>query len=202
MGVGRIPRAHLFDRRGEQAGAVEDVGVLGKEAEDQPRHQMVHVMAALDGSPLGVVLQQFDIEAVETARRPDVEGAFADLPDGGDAGERQEEAEMVRELGMGAGDGLAARQVLGLERLSVGRQNELRFGPGRRRAGPQRGEGRGDLAGGGDGDMDVVRLKDTTQVGPVRLALAQAPEGRLLVAEGLQEGERELAGVERPLGEG
>jgi hypothetical protein len=49
--------------------------------------------------------------------------------------------------------------------------------------------------------MDVVGLEDTTQVGPVRLALAQALESRFLVAEGLQEGERKLPGVERPLGE-
>jgi hypothetical protein len=49
--------------------------------------------------------------------------------------------------------------------------------------------------------MDVVGLKDSAQVGPVRLALSQALEGRFLVAEGLQERERELAGVERPLGE-
>src|SRR5206468_10455579 len=41
----------------------------------------------------------------------------------------------------------------------------------------------------------------TTQVGPVRIALAQALEGRFLVAEGLQECERELAGVEQSLGE-
>ncbi len=49
--------------------------------------------------------------------------------------------------------------------------------------------------------MDVVGLKDAAQVGLVRLALAQALEGRFLVAEGLQEGERKLPGVERPLGE-
>src|SRR5205085_1587143 len=35
----------------------------------------------------------------------------------------------------------------------------------------------------------------------VRLALSQPPEGRVLVAEGLQEGERKLRCVERPLGE-
>ena len=98
VGVGRIPRAHLLDGGGEQAVAVEDVGVLGEEAEDQPRHEMVHVVAALGRAPFGVVLQQLDIEPVQAAGRPDVEGAFADLLDGGDAGQRQEEAEMVREI--------------------------------------------------------------------------------------------------------
>ena len=56
---------------------------------------------------------------------------------------------MVREVGIGAGNRLAARQVLGLERVAVGRQDELRLGPGCRRVGLQRGEGLNDLVGGG-----------------------------------------------------
>jgi len=48
--------------------------------------------------------------------------------------------------------------------------------------------------------MDVVGLKDSAQVGPVRFALAQALDRRVLIAEGLQEVERKLAGVERPFG--
>ena len=76
---------------------------------------MIHVVAALGGAPFGVVLQKLDVEPVQAAGRPDVEGVFGDLPDGGDASQRQEEAEMVGEVLVGAGDGLAARQVLGLE---------------------------------------------------------------------------------------
>ena len=49
--------------------------------------------------------------------------------------------------------------------------------------------------------MDVVGLEDTAQVGFVRFALAQALDRRLLVAEGCEEGEGELPGVERLLGE-
>jgi hypothetical protein len=79
-------------------------------------------------------------------------------------GAAEEEAEVIRKAGVGAGDGLAARQVLGLERVPIGRQNELRLGSGSRRAGLQGGEGFRDLAGDGDGDMDVVRLKDAAQV--------------------------------------
>ena len=75
-------------------------------------------------APFGIVLQKLDIELVQAAGCPDVEGAFADLFDGGDPGERQEEAEMVREVGIGAGDRLAGRQVLGLEvSPSVARMN-------------------------------------------------------------------------------
>ena len=124
MGVGRVPRAHLLDRGREQTVSVEDVGVLGEETEDQPRHEMVHVVAALGGSPFGVVFQKLDIEPVQAACRPDVERAFADLLDGGDPGQRQEEAEVVREVLIGAGDRLAARQVLGLEVRAVGREDE------------------------------------------------------------------------------
>jgi hypothetical protein len=49
--------------------------------------------------------------------------------------------------------------------------------------------------------MDVVGLKDAAQVGPVRLALAQALEGGFLVPEGLEEGERKLLRIERLLRE-
>ena len=124
----------------KQALADEDVGVLGEEAEDQPRHEVVHVVAALGRAPFGVVLQQFDVEPVEAAGGPDVEGVFADLADGADARQRQEEAEVVREVLIGAGDGLAARQVFGLEVDAVGGQDELRLGLGRRRAGLERGQ--------------------------------------------------------------
>ena len=76
------------------------------------------------GSPFGVFLQQLDIEPVQAAGGPDVEGAFADLLDGGDAGQRQEEAEMVREVGIGAGDRLAGvRSSASNSSPSVARMN-------------------------------------------------------------------------------
>jgi hypothetical protein len=46
--------------------------------------------------------------------KPYVEGTVAELFDGRDPGKRQEEAEMIREVGVSAGDRLAARQVLSL----------------------------------------------------------------------------------------
>ena len=55
--------------------------------------------------------------------------------------------------------------------------------------------------GAADGDVDVVGLKNAAEVGLVRLALAEALEGRLLVAEGFEEREGELLRVERPLGQ-
>ena len=77
MGVGRVPRAHLLDGGREQTVADEDVGVLGEEAEDQPRHEVVHVVAALGRAPFGIVFQKLDIEPVQAAGGPDVEGVLA-----------------------------------------------------------------------------------------------------------------------------
>src|SRR5260370_635326 len=163
---------------------------------------MIHVRAALGRAPFRVVLQKFDVEPVQAAGGPDVEGAVADLFDGRDPGKREEETEMVWEVAIGAGDRLAARQILGLEGVSIRCQNVFGFGPGGRLAGLERGERLSDLAGSGDGDMDVIGLKDTAKVGLIRLALTQAFNRRFLVAEGLEEGEGELLGAERLFGEG
>jgi hypothetical protein len=89
---------------------------------------MIHVGAALGRAPFGIVLQKFDIEPVQAAGGPNVEGAVADLFIGRDPGKRQEEAEMVREVGIGAGDRLAARQVLGLKGVSIGGHNVFGLG--------------------------------------------------------------------------
>src|SRR3546814_14088884 len=88
---------------------------------------MVHVRAALGSAPIGIVLQQLDVELVEPTRGADVERAFAHLLDGGDPGKRQEEAEMIGELGEGAGDRFAGKQILCLERF---RSEERRVGKG------------------------------------------------------------------------
>src|SRR5262245_13573234 len=98
MGIGRVPRAYSLVRGGEQAGPLEDIGFLSEEAEDQPCHETVHVLAALGGSPFGVVLQQLDVELVQAASGPDIERAFADLLDSRDPREGQEETEVVREI--------------------------------------------------------------------------------------------------------
>jgi hypothetical protein len=73
VGVGGVLRAHLRDDIGKQALPDEDVGVLGEKAKDEPRHEVIHVVAALGPAPLGVVLQQLDIKPVQAAGRPDVE---------------------------------------------------------------------------------------------------------------------------------
>ena len=72
---------------------------LGEEAEDQPRHEMVHVVPPRRRSPFGVLFQKLDIELVQAAGGPDVERVVADLLDGRDAGERQEKAEMIGKSG-------------------------------------------------------------------------------------------------------
>ena len=155
--------------------AVEDVGVLGEEAEDQPGEEVVEVFAAGRRVPVGVLLQQLDVEPVEAAGGPDVEGVLADLLDRGDAGQRQEEAEVVGKVGVGAGDGLAVDEVLGLEALAVGGQDELGLVAGGGRTLPQRGERRRHFAFRADLDVDVVALEHPAgQVGLVRVAALAA----------------------------
>ena len=113
---------------------------------------------------------------------------------------------MVREVAIIAGDRWrVGHEVLGFEPLTVGGQDELGLKPGCRRARLERRQGVRHLARRGDGDVDVVGLKHAApragKVGPVRFALAQAPERRFLVAECLQERERKLRGVKRLPGE-
>jgi len=56
MRVGRIPLAHLSDSVSEQPVSIEYVGALGEETEDQPRHEVVHVVPTYGGAPVWVVL--------------------------------------------------------------------------------------------------------------------------------------------------
>jgi hypothetical protein len=158
-------------------------------------------MAALGGAPVGVVLQQFNIKAVEAACGLDVKGTLADLFDSGDAREGQEEAEVIGELLKGASDGFAADQVLGLEILPIGSEDELGFELGGGRAVFKRHEGVRDRAGGAGGDMDVVALEDPAQIGFVRVTLAQLLDLGRLAPKSLKKSKREFSWVEWYFGE-
>ena len=102
-----IALGHLINRGREQVAAVKNAGVFRIEAENQPRHEMVHVMAAFRFAPFRIILQQLHIQLVQAACGADVKRALADLLNGGDAREREEEAEMVREIFVLAGDSFA-----------------------------------------------------------------------------------------------
>ncbi|HEV8524398.1 MAG TPA: hypothetical protein VGQ71_07845 [Terriglobales bacterium] len=158
-------------------------------------------MAALRRAPFRVVFQQFDVQAIQAAGGPDVEGVFADLADGADARQRQEEAEMVWEVLEGAGDGLAAGQVFGLEVRAVRGKDELRLGLGRRRAGLESGQRLRHPTCVAGQDVDVAGLENAAQVGLVRRPSAKAFDGRRLVAEGFKERIRELCGIKGMLRE-
>jgi hypothetical protein len=115
------------------------------------------------------------------------------LLDGGDARQRQEEAEMVMEIGIGAGDRRIVRgEVFGLERLAIGRENEAGFSARGGGAGAQSRNCGGGLAWRAGGNVDVVGLKDAAQIGLVRHTGAQAFERGFLVPESLKELEGEL----------
>ena len=98
VGVAAIDCTHLFKCSAEEVVAEEDVGVFGEEAEDEARHEVVHVVAAVGACPVGVVLEECGVEAVEFCGGADVEGAVADGLDGADARQAQEEAEVVGEV--------------------------------------------------------------------------------------------------------
>ena len=145
---------------------------------------MVHILATASRAPFGVVLQKLDIEPVQAARGPDVERALADLLDGRDAGERQEGPEMIGEVLVGADDRrIIRRQVLGLDRLPIRRENELGLGLGGRRARLQRREGLRDLADRANGDVNVIGLKDPADVRLVRPPPSEPPDRGFLLSK-------------------
>jgi len=191
VGVRGIARAHLREGGGEEALAVEDGGVFGKEAEDQARHEVIEVFAAGGGGPLGVVLEELYVEAVQAAGGLDIEGVFADLLYGGDTGEREEKAEVLVKVGVGAGERLAVGEVLGLEAAAVGGEDELGLLAGGGGALGQGGERGGDLALGADAEVEVVALKDAAgEVGLVGIAAAEAVQGGFFCCRRLRERRR------------
>ena len=201
MSVGRVASAHFLYGGRKQATAGEDVRVLGEEAENQAGHKMIHVGAAFRGIPLRVVPPQFDIESVQAAGRPDIEGAFPDLLDCRDSGQREEVSEVIREVAVRADDRRrVASQVLGLEGFPVRGENKFGLGSDRSWTGLEGGEQLCNLTGSGDSDVNIAGLQHSAQVGFVGFPFTQPLEGRFLVAESLQEGEREFRSIECLLG--
>jgi len=157
-------------------------------------------MAFFRAAPVGVVLDQLDIEPIEAAGGANVKGTFADLLDGGDTGERQEEAEMIGESGVTAGDGFTGGDVLGLEIDAIGGEDELRLGAGGGGAVAKGCQGRCDIARRAGREVDVVGLQDAADIGLVRCAGAQPLDRRVLVAEGHEEGIGEFGRIKGLLG--
>lgn len=76
-------------------------------------------------APLGIVLEQLDIQPVQPARRPDVERALTDLPDGRYAGEALLRVRAVQPLeidpdGMSGGSAFVIQLVEGQARAYFG----------------------------------------------------------------------------------
>ena len=121
MGVGAVRLGHLLDGPGEEVVLGEDASVLREEAEDKACEKVVEFLATFIGIPIRVITPELNIELVHPPGRLDIEGVVADLLDGGDAREGQEEPELVRKLREGAGEGLAVDEVLGFDELAVRR---------------------------------------------------------------------------------
>ena len=163
---------------------------------------MVEIFAAGVAVPVGVGLEQFDVEAVESPSGADVEGVFGDLADGGDAGQREEEGEVIRKVLVLAGERRdVGGEVFGVQLQAVGGEDELSLVPGRRGAVPQGSERSGHLTGRCDLDVDIAALENPADVGLVRVAGLEAFEGGLLVAERLEKGVGELRRHEGRFGE-
>ncbi len=206
VGVRGIPGAHLIDGGGKSPRAGEDIRILGEEAEDQPRHEVVQVMAAGGGAPLGIVFKQLDVELVQAAGGLDIKGVFAYLPHRGDPRQRQEETKMIREFRVIAGNRFAVRKVLRLELHAIGGEDELRLVLQRRRAFPKGCQGIRDRPRRAGGEVDVIPLEDTGgEIGLVGGAFAlclEAFDSCRLVPEGFEEVEREAGRIELCFREG
>ncbi|MNF97515.1 hypothetical protein D3C84_803460 [compost metagenome] len=137
MGVGAVAFAVLLNRFGKQAIAIKDVSVFCKKTEHQPRHKVVHVGATFVLGPVRVLVQQLDVQLVQAAGGAHVDGVVLDLLDGGDAGQRQQETEVVGKVRVVAGDGFTRDQLFGLQRLPIGGKDKLGLGFCGGRAGAQ-----------------------------------------------------------------
>ena len=124
MRIRGIAFAHIPDGVGEQVRALKNVGIFGEEAENQAGHEVVHFMTFIRLFPIGVFLQQFQIQPVQAAGGADVKGTFTDLLDRGNPGQRQEETEMVGKVRIITNHGRIIRfQILGLEVKAIGGQD-------------------------------------------------------------------------------
>ncbi|HMP82168.1 MAG TPA: hypothetical protein PKA41_05605 [Verrucomicrobiota bacterium] len=176
---------------------MEDVRVFGEETENQPGHEVIHLLPPLVGIPIRVGPEQFDVKLVQSPGRLDVEGVFPDLPDRGDSRQRQEEPEVIVKVSEVACDRFAIRNVFGFEAFSVRGEDELCLLPSSRRALPERGERGGDLSFRTNFDVDVVALKDAAEVGLVGVPALEPLNRRRPIPESLKKRERKRLRVER-----
>jgi len=138
------------------------------------------------------IVKSLDAEAVhreakvEAAGGADVEGAFANLLDRGDAGEWQEEAEMVWEVFVFADDGcVIGSEVFRLEIAAIGGEDVFGFVASGGGAVSKLIQSGGDFSGGAGGNVNVVVLEDGTwDVGFVGFAFAEAVYGGGFIAKG------------------
>ena len=164
MQIAGIPVTHLREGVAKEASAVENIGVFSKEAEDQPRHEMVHLMTAFGGAPRRVVFEQLYVEPVQAAGSADVKRVLANLFDSRNACQRQEKTEVVRELRVVADNRLATFQLLSLQRFAISGKHVLGLSPQCSWAGLEGRQCLGDLAGLTHRQVDIACLQYTAQI--------------------------------------
>ena len=120
MRVRGIAAAHLLDGLREQPLTMKDMSIFGKETEDQLRHKVVEILAALGLVPVRVFLQQFTVQAVEATGSLDIK-AFSRIcltvviPPSG------------KKVGIVAGNSSTICEGFGLKAFAVSGENELGF---------------------------------------------------------------------------
>nr|WP_250698472.1 hypothetical protein [Acetobacter pasteurianus] len=194
----RGPFRHGLDGSGEQI-VQEDPGILGKKAEDEARHEMVHVVAAFFRCPVGVFLQKFDIKTVQARRGLNINRVVFDLLDGRNARQGQEKPEPISQMREHICNVLIFRTVFRLKRHPIRGQQKPCLGRLGLGAFPEQIEGLGNMPLRTNGQMDVVALKHRS--GNVRAVILAKPLDRdIAVSERLQELERKFPGIKRCLG--
>lgn len=181
---------------------MEDAGVFGKEAENQPRHEVIEIMSAIRRVPVRVFPEQLDIELVQASGGLDVESVFANLFDRGDSCQRQKKTEVIGKIGVVADERFAISEVFRFQSFAIGGEDELCFGARRLRAVAQCVQRFGNATIFANSEMDIIALKNAAgQIGLIRIAAAKPLERGLLVAKRFEEGERKIHRVKRGFGE-
>ncbi|MBO6729582.1 MAG: hypothetical protein JJ910_07625 [Maricaulis sp.] len=105
----------------------EDADILGKQAEDQPRHELVELVAPFRSAPIRIKLEEGVIEPGQLAGSADIDLVFIGCLEAGHARRGQEEAEMPVQLVEGAAQGLAGGRILRNHDVAIARDQDGRL---------------------------------------------------------------------------
>ena len=123
MGLCALVARMIDDQPGELV-LRENPDILGKQAEDQPRHELVELVAPFRSAPVRIKLEEGVIEPGQLAGGADIDFVLIRCLETRHARRRQEEAEMPVQLVEGAAQGLACRRVFRDHHLAIARDQD------------------------------------------------------------------------------